>query len=72
MPPPSWRPGRNSTVPLVMTPSAVRTAHPVFWPRSRASSAPGGGLGSWPASAGRRTGTMVSWVLSLSSVATDT
>ena len=36
MPPPSNRPGRNRTVPLVITPSAVRSAQPVCWPRSRA------------------------------------
>ena len=36
MPPPSNRPGLNSTVPLAMAPSALRTAQPVFWPRSSA------------------------------------
>jgi hypothetical protein len=35
-PPPSNRPGLNSTVPLAMAPSALRTAQPVVWPRSSA------------------------------------
>jgi hypothetical protein len=40
MPPPSQRLGLNSTVPLAMAPSGLRTAHPVFWPRSSAKIAP--------------------------------
>ena len=36
MQPPSNRPGLNSTVPLAMAASVLRTAQPVFWPRSSA------------------------------------
>jgi hypothetical protein len=36
MPPPSNRPGLNSTVPLAIAPSPLRTAQPVLWPRSSA------------------------------------
>ena len=69
MPPPSNRPGLNSTVPLAIAPSVLRTAQPVFWPRSSARIALP--VGAPPASAGQRTGMMLSLVLSLSSVATD-
>jgi hypothetical protein len=36
MPPPSNRPGRNDTVPLVIRPSSPRSAQPVVVPRSSA------------------------------------
>src|SRR5690606_36018139 len=36
MPPPSKRPGRSDSVPLVIRPSASRNAQPVVVPRSRA------------------------------------
>ena len=49
MPPPSNRPGLNRAVPLAMAPSALRTAQPVFWPRSSARMALP--VGSPPASA---------------------
>ena len=50
MPPPSYRLGRNDTVPLTMAPSAVWTAKPVTVPRSRASKVPPGRGGTVMAS----------------------
>jgi hypothetical protein len=52
MPPPSNRFGRNSWTPLVMAPSAPRSAHPVDEPRSSARStgrrsSTGGALTGW-------------------------
>jgi hypothetical protein len=61
MPPRSNRPSLNSIGPLAMAPSALRTADPAFWPTSSARTA----LPVEPAvaSAGRRSGMMLSWVL---------